>query len=253
MSATQQRQQRGHPGASSATRRAARTASSAAAPRTARSSQRVGDRIQDLAMHRRRPSSEHDALPGRYVIRVTRSVSPCSSVLRSTGRDRGVEHLDGVCEGHRWPPARRSADGDLQQAAGVGGDQQLGAGGAATLAGLAVAELARRLRVEQVVDAGRRRSTARPRRSRRRSARVCRPAASRGWRPDALGVREVAGVVVGDRHRQRVPRRHRAELDQQLGHVADLGRERRPPARRTPGRRPAARRTPSSTSRSRPR
>ena len=68
---------------------------------------------------------------------------------------------------------------------------------------------------------------------------------------DALGVREVAGVVVGDGHRERVPRGDRAELVEDLRDVADLAGERRGPlgVRRVVG--AAARRTPSSSSRSR--
>ena len=57
---------------------------------------------------------------------------------------------------------------------------------------------------------------------------------SRGCCADPLGVGEVAGVVVGDRQRQRVALRLRLVLGQQLVHVAHLGRERLGPfARRS--------------------
>src|SRR5690348_16918454 len=59
--------------------------------------------------------------------------------LRWEAPDRGVEHLDGVGDGHRLP---RAADRgrDLHEAAGVGGDEQLGAG-RHHVGRLAVAEL----------------------------------------------------------------------------------------------------------------
>ena len=51
----------------------------------------------------------------------------------------------------------------------------------------------------------------------------------RGAVPDALGVGEVAGVVVGDGQLDRMARRLRGHRVEQLVHVAHLGRERRRP------------------------
>ena len=162
--------------------------------------------------------------------------------------DGGVEHLDGVRHPHRVPgPLDRG--GDLHQAARVGGDQHLGPG-RDDVGGLAVAQLAGRLGVDDVVDA------------RRAAAQLGlgdllqRQAGDRLEQPprlgaDALGVREVAGVVVGDRSSRAgaagPPGRARRGSPRRRG----PSRRRRAPGRRTPGRRPAGRRTPSSWSRSR--
>ena len=131
-----------------------------------------------------------------------------------------------------WPPGRPgrlgglgARRGHLHQAARVGGDQQLGAGGQ-HVRGLAVAELGRRLRVEQVVDAGRAAAELRlgdlpqlqPGDAAQQLARLG---------PDALGVGQVAGVVVGDGHRQRVPRAP-------PGRARPAARTRRGPAPRRP-------------------
>src|SRR5215213_3262776 len=74
-------------------------------------------------------------------------------VLDSKAADGHVEELDGVGEHHRVP---RPPDGGghLHQAARVGRDQEVGAGGD-DVRRFAVAELAGRLRVEDVVDTGR--------------------------------------------------------------------------------------------------
>jgi hypothetical protein len=64
---------------------------------------------------------------------------------------RRVEHLDGVCHGHRGPARVATCEGcgHLHQAAWVGGHEQVGAGGGDVL-GLAVAERLCGLGVEQV-------------------------------------------------------------------------------------------------------
>ena len=91
------------------------------------------------------------------------------------GANGGIEHLHRVGE----PEASALAldgRGDLHEAAGVGGHQQLGPG-AQDVGGLAVAELAGSLRVEDVVDTGRAAAQRRPRRSPAAPDRVCRAAA----------------------------------------------------------------------------
>ncbi len=121
------------------------------------------------------------------------------------------------------PPDLRGAldgGGHLHQAAGVRGHQHLGAGGE-DVGGLAVPELARGLGVEDVVDPG------------RAAAQLGLgdlpqlEAGDRAEQPPrlgahALGVREVAGVVVGHGHLERVADRDRPELVEDLGDVAHL-------------------------------
>jgi|ERR1041385_3175122 hypothetical protein len=51
---------------------------------------------------------------------------------------------------------------------------------------------------------------------------------ARGWAPDALLVREVTGVVMGDAHVERPVRRHRAERGQKFVDVLHLLAEPRP-------------------------
>ena len=71
-----------------------------------------------------------------------------------------------------------------------------------------------------------------------RSSRPGMPRSSaRGWARTPWACAEVAGVVVGDGHRQRVPLGDRAQLGEQLGEVAHASRRRPRRARRTPGRR----------------
>src|ERR671910_947543 len=81
------------------------------------------------------------------------SPRPWHEVLDVEAADGRVEKLDGVGQDHRMP---RTPDGggDLQQAARVGGHQEVGARGD-DVRGLAGAELAGRLGVEDVVDPGR--------------------------------------------------------------------------------------------------
>src|SRR3954451_8547124 len=133
--------------------------------------------------------------------------------------ERGVEDLDGVGHPHRvaGPFDRR---GDLHQASRVGGHQHLRAG-RHDVGRLAVAELAGRPWVENVVDAGGAAAQLRlgdllelqPGDGIEQLARLG---------PDALGVCQMARVVVGDGQLERVPRRDGAELDQDLRDVADL-------------------------------
>ena len=65
----------------------------------------------------------------------------------------------------------------------------------------------------------------------------------RGRHPDALGVTEVAGVVVGDGHSERVPLGDRTQLVEHLADVAHLCPRMPGPARRRTRRRPTAQRT----------
>src|SRR6478609_8901076 len=111
--------------------------------------------------------------------------------------DRGVEHLDGM--GERQVSARAlDRRGHLHQAAGVGGDEHLGARGH-DVRGLAVTQLAGRLGVEDVVDPGR---------TAAQLSLVDLPQLQPGYAaeqlprlgPDPLRVRQVAGVVVRDGH-----------------------------------------------------
>src|SRR3954454_24104529 len=132
--------------------------------------------------------------------------------------DRGVQDLDGVGEAHRLAAflgGPLDGRGDLHQASGGGGHQDVGAGGD-DVGGLAVTELAGGLGVEDVVDPGR-------------------AAAQLGLRDlpqleprdrleqpswlgaHALGMGEVARVVVGDGHLERVAGRDRTELVEDLG------------------------------------
>ena len=99
--------------------------------------------------------------------------------------------------------AARERRRHLHEAAGVGGHQEVGAGGEDRV-GLAVAERPGGVGVEQVVDTGRAAA----------QLGVCDLAQLdagdgreqlTGLGADALRVGEVAGVVVGHRHRQRVP------------------------------------------------
>ena len=107
-----------------------------------------------------------------------------------------MRQRDGAPDGPRRP-------GHLQQAAGVRGHQQVRAGGQ-DVGRLAVAEVAGRRRLQQVVHAGRPAADL-------RLGDLGQPQPGDGPQqlprlgPDPLGVLEVAGVVVGDRHRQRVP------------------------------------------------
>src|SRR3954447_2132381 len=109
--------------------------------------------------------------------------------------DRGVEHLDGVGE-RQLSSGALDRGRHLHQAAGVGGDEHLCAC-RHDVPGLAVTELSGRFGVEDVVD---------PRRSAAQLGLVdlleleARYATEQlpGLGPDALGVPEVAGVVVGD-------------------------------------------------------
>jgi hypothetical protein len=68
-------------------------------------------------------------------------------------RYRGIEQLDRVVDGELLAELA-GVGGDLEDAAGVGGDDGAGAGREQAL-GLAAAELGGRLGLEQVVDAGR--------------------------------------------------------------------------------------------------
>ena len=148
---------------------------------------------------------------------------------------------------------REPARGDGGSAAGTRGSRSRRRPAAGhDVRDLAAAELLRRLGVHQVVD------------TRRAAADVGlrdvddlqrRDLGQRGagLRDDALGVREVAGVVVGHRASigcgGRRPGRARRAAPRCRGPWRRTG----PPAPRTPGRRAAAARTPSSWSRTRPR
>jgi hypothetical protein len=67
--------------------------------------------------------------------------------------DRGVEQIDRMYRGHLHPSPLQSCH-DLQEAAGVAGCQEVRAG-AQHIGDLAIAKLPGRLRLEQVVNAGR--------------------------------------------------------------------------------------------------
>ena len=109
---------------------------------------------------------------------------------------------------------------DLHPAAGVGRHHDVRAGGEHG-ARLALAELAGRLGVQQVVGTG---AAAADLGLDQLAQLDAGDAAQQPARlvAHALGVREVARVLVGDRHRQRVPLRDRAQLVEQLGDVARL-------------------------------
>ena len=90
---------------------------------------------------------------------------------------------------------------------------------------LARAELGGGLGLHEVVDAGR--AAAQLPVGGLEQLELRDPAQQRArLRADALRVREVAGVVVGDAQRERMARRLRLVLGEQLGDVVDAGRER---------------------------
>ena len=202
--ATSDRDQRARPGRPStrapAARRAGRTASaSGSTAHRALTAQRVADRVEDcwnMVEHRRQL---------RRVGRVARATSGGSAVSAGSPRIE-ASSTSTVWASAIGSPGRSSADGHLHQAARVGGDQQLGAGGERRCAALRSPSSRGRLGVEQVVDAGRAAADLRRRRSPQLQPGDAAQQRAR-LRADALGVRQVAGVVVGDGHRQRVPRR----------------------------------------------
>ena len=126
----------------------------------------------------------------------------------------------------RWRSTSRQALGrrpDLHRAARVGADQGVGAGGA-HVGRFAVPKFARRPRLQQVVDTGR---TATQLTLGDLAALEAGDGVEQGARrvTDPLGVGQVTSVVIGDCGRDRVTIGARPHLHQELGQVADLGRE----------------------------
>ena len=122
-----------------------------------------------------------------------------------------------------WNTGSVEVRADLDRAARVAGGDRLGAR-RAQVRGLALAQLGRGGRLDEVVDP---RGAAAELPLGGLAQLELRDAVEQGagLGADLLGVGEVAGVVVGDGHRQRMARRLRLELREQLAHVAHLRRE----------------------------
>ena len=141
---------------------------------------------------------------------------------RSSAPIGPVEQVDRVGDLDRAAPLLDLA-GDLEDAADVAGGDDVGPG-RLDVVHLAAAEPLGHLGLGQVVG---------PRGAAADLALFERDELQAGDHPeqlpglgaDLLAVAEVAGVVIGDLHRQRVRRRDRAELDEELGDVPDLGDE----------------------------
>ena len=123
--------------------------------------------------------------------------------------DGGVQELDHVKGGQGALAAAAEAAHELKQAAGIGGDDSLRVR-VEQMTDLAVAKLLRGLGLEEVVDAGGAAAERRLgdlgdfelRNLREQVARLL---------EDSLRVTEVAGVVIGDAHGQRIARRDRRQ------------------------------------------
>ena len=109
--------------------------------------------------------------------------------------------------------------GDLEDAADVAGGDHLGPG-RGDVVHLAAAEPLGHLGLGQVVGPGGAAADLASPRAGPARGRGSSPSSWRGWVADLLAVAEVAGVVIGHLHRQRVRRRDRAERDEELGDVA---------------------------------
>lgn len=109
----------------------------------------------------------------------------------------------------------------LEEAAGVGGDDGRGVG-VEEVGGLAIAEFVGRFGMEEVVDAGGTAAHGRLGDLGDLEARD-RGEEGAGFEEDALGVPEVAGVVVGDAEREGVAGGKGRKLSEELGDVATAG------------------------------
>jgi hypothetical protein len=141
-------------------------------------------------------------------------VPPAEEDRGRDAADRGIEQFDHMEGGHSLQAATAKAAHELEEAPGVGGDDCLRLGGEEPLH-FAVAKLAGRFGMEKIVDAGRAAA----------EAGLVDFVNFEAWDGgeetarlliDALSMTEMAGVMVGDAHGQRVTRRLGRELAEDL-------------------------------------
>src|ERR1017187_6032008 len=161
-----------------------------------------------------------------------RSLGPPQTAPRQSAADKSVKQFHHVEGGHRLHPAPAQAIHQLQQAARISRKHGLRAS-RKKIFHLAIAELVRCLRLQQVINASRTAaqralgnlSHFQPRNSAEQLPRL---------RLDALRVQQMAGIVISDAHLEWLSRRLRLQFAKNLGDVLASCRE--SSGARSPGR-----------------